>query len=106
MEDTSEKEFIQDCAGIDPGLSDLAPLSSIANPPPTKKQDKETGVLDLPPPTKTLNLSASSSYRYQKGFSSFAAFGVLDKKCIPNSLRSEHNLKWKTNMKIFFADNG
>ena len=96
MEDTYEKEFFQDCVEIDPGLSDLAPLSSIANPPPTKKQDKETGVLDLPPPTETRK--APSSYRHQKGFSSFAAFGVLDKKCTANSLRFEHNLKWKTNM--------
>ena len=96
--DTSEKEFFQDCVEIDPGLSDLAPLPSIDNPPPTKKQDKETGVLDLPPPTERRNLSAPSSYRHQKGFSSFAAFGVLDKKCTANSLRLEHQLKWKTNM--------
>ena len=90
--DTSEKEFFQDCVEIDPGLSDLAPLPSIADPPPTKEQDKETGVLDLPPPTERRNLSAPSSYRHQKE-SSFAAFGVLDKKCTANSLRFEYNSK-------------
>ena len=88
--DTSEKEFFQDCVEIDPGLSDLAPLPSISNPPPTKEQEKETGVLDLPPPTERRNLSAPSSYRHQKGFSSFAALGVLDKKNTANSLRLEH----------------
>ena len=90
----NEKEFFQDCVEIDPGLCELTPLPSIANPPPpSKEQDKETGVLDLPPPTERRNLSAPSSYRHQKGFSSFAAFGVLDKKCTADSLRFEH---WET----------